>query len=663
MSPRQPVPEKRTASPNEQNSLQRFAVYVRNNRINEFVETEIELFLSLDLPLLKYIGHLTDNEIFEITKRSGERFLQALENNAYNELIVDNFSRLENNEITFISKQHISLQDILLINSGQKLALFRFIPEFTRDPSEVAEIATTLETIYQKAQLYTVAMLEKSKKEEEQKFIESEERYRDLFDNASDLIHIVTPEGKILYVNKAWKQTLGYTEEELEGESIYFFVCSKDRERFRQYRNRVIEGAADADIISISLMAKHNKEIVAEGTVTIKLKDGKPEYTRGIFRDVSRRVQNEEKLRFYTQQVLDREEKLRQLIQNAPDAIIVINEEGSINIWNPKAEEIFGWKAGEVLGMSLSETIIPEQYRAAHNNGMKRLLQTGEARVLNKTFEVTALRKDGDEFYVSLTISRAVVPGSSLFIAFLRDISEQKKTELELEQQRIQLERTNRELEQYAWVASHDLKEPLRKIRTFSDMLLKLSAKDIPEEAINRLQKINDSAERMDKLIEAILMYSHSSADQNFEEVDLNEIVKEVITDLELIVNNQKASISIDELPVVNGVPFQLRQLFQNLISNALKYNKPGVPPVIQVRCSKEGDAYRIEVKDNGIGFKEEFADKIFQVFQRLVTKEEYEGTGIGLALCKKIVENHGGTIEARSKEGEGASFIILLPG
>jgi two-component system, LuxR family, sensor kinase FixL len=662
MSNRQPVPEKRTISPNEQNSLQRFAAFVRNNRINEFVAKEIELFLSLDLPLLKYISHLTEEERSEIVKRSGERFLLALEHNAYNELIVDNFSRWENNEIKFISKQHISLQDILLINSAQKLALFKFIPEFTRNPNEVVEIAADLEIIYHKAQLYTVIMLEKLRKEEEQKFHESEERYRDLFDNASDLIHIVTSEGKILYVNKAWKQTLGYTEEELEGESIYFFVCSKDREKFRQHRNKVLDGIADEEMIRISLMAKDNREIVAEGSVTVKWKDGKPEYTRGIFRDATRRVQNEEKLQFYTQQVLDREEKLKQLVQSAPDAIIVINEESIINIWNPKAEEIFGWKAEEVLGMNLSETIIPAQHREGHNAGMRRLLQTGEARVLNKTIEITALRKDGTEFYIALTISRANVPQGSLFIAFIRDISEKKQNEEVLEEQRVQLERTNSELEQYAWVASHDLKEPLRKIRTFSDMLLNMPGNDISEDAINKLKKIHESAERMDKLIEAILLYSHSSADQESEIVDLNQIVKEVISDLEVTINNKRAHIDVDELPTIKGIPFQLRQLFQNLISNALKYSKPGIEPDVHILCSKENNEYEIEVKDNGIGFNVEYANKIFQVFQRLVTKQEYEGTGIGLALCKKIVENHGGVIEGHSKEGEGSSFIIRLP-
>lgn len=662
MSNRLVTPDSRNTIPDRQDCLQRFAAFVRTSKLDEFIREEIQLFMAAELPMLKYLEQLSAEEKYEITRRSGERFLLALEEGRYDELIQDNFRRWESDHIKFIGKEQISLQDILLINSNQKIALLQFIPQFTKEPQVGVEIAARLECIYQQAQLTAINLLEKLKKEHEQRFEESEERYKDLFDNASDLIHILTAEGKILYVNNAWKQTLGYDEEEHKGESVYFFVCSKDRERFRQFRNELLEGKAAHEVIRLSFMTKDGREIIAEGNVSVKMRDGKPEYTRGIFRDVTRRVLNEEKLHYYTQQVLEREEKLQQLVKSAPDAIIVVNEEDVITVWNPKAEDIFGWEAAEVVGKDLSDTIVPPQHRDAHRRGMQRLLNTGETRVLNRTIEVTALRKDGSEFYVSLTISRASLPQGSLFISFLRDISEQKKAAMELEQQRVQLERTNSELEQYAWVTSHDLKEPLRKIRTFSDMLLTMSREDLPQEALHRIRKIQESAERMDKLIEAILMYSHSSPDETLEEVDLNTIVTEVLSDLELSISNSNAVVEVTPLPVVRGIPFQLRQLFQNLVSNAIKYNRPGVPPVITITHAIKKGYHQIEVADNGIGFKEEFAGKIFQVFQRLVARHEYEGTGIGLALCKKIAENHGGSIEAYSKEGAGSRFEILLP-
>ena len=655
------VPEQQVSA-NPPDSLKAFAAYIRTQRLKDFVTREIEIFSSMDLPLLKYLSEFSAEDIYNLTATLANRFLSALETDTYEGLMEDNLTRWEDEYEKIISKEQITLEDILLINSGQKLAMMDFIPDFTPDYKTAMALLKDLELVYQKSQSTAVTMITRAKKEEEQKLRETEERYRDLFDNASDLIHFVTPEGKILYVNNAWKNTLGYSEEELKGESLYFFVSSRDRDRFRAYRKKVIENDGPADIITVSFITKDNREVITEGLVSVKRKDGRPEYTRGIFRDVTRRVQNEEKLKFYTQQVLEREEKIKQLIQRAPDAIIVINEQGIINIWNPKAEQIFGWKSDEVLGMPLSEVIIPQQYREAHIQGMRRLLETGEARVLNKTIEVTALRKGGEEFYVSLTISRAMIPEGSLFIAFLRDISAEKNKELQLEKHRVELERTNQELEQYAWVASHDLKEPVRKIKTFSDMLLHMPATDVSEAARVRLRKIHDSAERMDKLIEAVLLYSRSSKDHSFELVNLNATVKDVLADLEVVIHEKNATVKADHLPSVEGIPYQLRQLFQNLLSNALKYSKPNIPPVVTIRAQEEQDRCRILVQDNGIGFKPEFARKIFQVFQRLVAKHEYEGTGIGLALCKKIVENHAGSIRAFSNEGEGATFEIILP-
>ncbi len=655
--------EKSKGKTDQSSALNRFAGFIIQNCLQDFINKEIEYFLSLDLPLLKYISHLTDEEKFEITRKSGERFLKSLEDNTYESVIEENFRRWKSDEIKFISREMISLEDIVLINSGQKMALLYFLPEFTKSVKEASEIATALEFIYQKTQQASIQTLKQLQLLEEEKRKETEEKYKTIFENASDMINIVTPEGKILYVNNAWRKTLGYTEEELKGESIYFFVCTKDREKFRSYRNEVIHTCKTGEVVSFSFLSKNNKEIIVEGGVSCKYRDGKPEYTQGIFRDVTRRVQNEEKLRFYTEQVLEREEKIKQLIQNAPDAIIVINEQSQINIWNPKAEEIFGWKAEEVLGLTLGETIIPIQYREGHERGMQRFLTTGEPHILNKTIEITALKKDGTEFYISLTISKADLPQGILFVSFVRDITEHRRQQQELEEKRMQLERSNLELEQYAWVTSHDLKEPLRKIMTFSNMLLSSPENKFNEEAEKKINKINDAAARMDKLIEAILLYSNiSNTQQQFIKTDLNVILKEVLSDLEIRIANYQAKINAEPLPVIKGIPFQLRQLFQNLISNAIKYSKPNVIPVIDIGCKKSAHSFIISIKDNGIGFDKNYSEKIFQVFQRLVPRHKYEGTGIGLALCKKIVENHGGTISATSKENEGACFQIVLP-
>jgi len=228
---------------------------------------------------------------------------------------------------------------------------------------------------------------------EHARLIESEEKYKDLFDNANDLIHIVDPQGRIIYVNNAWIKSLGYSLDEIKGRDIYSLVADQDRERFVAYRQSVLTGVVNDDHIKVSLKNRQGKNIIVEGFISCKFINGAQIYTRGIFRDITSRVEDDLKLKSFNEQLIEREENLQQLLQHAPDAIIVIDEYSNIIFWNPKSEEIFGWTFEEVAGRPLAETIIPPYYRQAHADGMKRYLITGEVRVLNKTIEITALNK------------------------------------------------------------------------------------------------------------------------------------------------------------------------------------------------------------------------------------------------------------------------------
>lgn len=240
-----------------------------------------------------------------------------------------------------------------------------------------------------------------------------------------------------------------------------------------------------------------------------------------------------------------------------------------------------------------------------------------------------------------------------------------------------QLKEINEELDRFAYVASHDLQEPLRKIITFGDRLSARCEALLPEDAKHYLQSMLKASERMRSLVNDILHYSRfSSNTQSFEEINLNEILKEVLSDLEIYIEQKKAVLYIKELPILPVVPGQVRQLFQNLISNGLKFNRENTPPVISIyaekitgkqipnshKSLKENLYCRIYFKDNGIGFESKFAEEIFVLFKRLHNYNKYSGTGIGLSICKKIVEKHNGFIRAESKLQEGSSFIIDLP-
>jgi light-regulated signal transduction histidine kinase (bacteriophytochrome) len=308
------------------------------------------------------------------------------------------------------------------------------------------------------------------------------------------------------------------------------------------------------------------------------------------------------------------------------------------------------------------------------------------------------VRKDGATIWASLVVTprRDEALNVTRYIAAVQDVTVRRRMEETLVEQTEALRRwseeleqrvgqrtaelaaaneklriSNRELQDFASVASHDLQEPLRKILAFGDRLEARSGAALGEEGKDYLGRMKSAAARMQALISDLLAFSRvTTKAQPFVQVDLNEVAFEVLIDLEARIHETRAVIRFDPLPAVEADPVQMRQLFQNLMGNALKFRKPDVTPQIHVRAETAreeadgpaGGRYRIFVQDNGIGFDEKYLDRIFNVFQRLHGRGEYEGTGIGLAVCRKIAERHGGTITATSRPGEGSTFAVTLP-
>jgi signal transduction histidine kinase len=295
-----------------------------------------------------------------------------------------------------------------------------------------------------------------------------------------------------------------------------------------------------------------------------------------------------------------------------------------------------------------------------------------EGRAMHEGWRV---RKDGSVFWGSVVITALHDDRNNVigFTKVTRDLTERKLAEDKMQQYTRELEAQNKELEQFAYIASHDLQEPLRKIQTFTEVL----DKNFNEPAVARkyLEKINSSASRMSQLIRSVLDYSRLSvAETVTEPVDLNNILENVKTDFELLISERNVTILSDKLPLVQGVPPQLQQLFANLIGNAIKFSEKD--PLVELRSRTIDDAeaagypglqpgqpyVEISFIDHGIGFDEKYAAKIFTIFQRLHGQKAYPGTGIGLALCKKIVENHHGYIRVESEPGKGSRFFVYLP-
>ena len=273
--------------------------------------------------------------------------------------------------------------------------------------------------------------------------------------------------------------------------------------------------------------------------------------------------------------------------------------------------------------------------------------------------------KNGELFWIAQSISPVLDENGEIshFVGVSMDMTQRKKDAEQLKSYAIELQRNNKELEDFDFIASHDLQEPLRKITTFGDRLIEKTV-DLDEHSRDYIERMGKSARRMKRFIEDLLLYSKVTTKQKpFELVDLEKKVKTVCEEMDHIIHSTHAVVNISNLPTIEGDNNQIHQLIVNLIFNSFKYKSEGKPPIINIfGKKKENNYWEISIQDNGIGFDEKYADRIFKPFQRLHGRSKYEGSGLGLTICKKIVERHNGTISALSKPGVGTTFILTLP-
>lgn len=379
---------------------------------------------------------------------------------------------------------------------------------------------------------------------------------------------------------------------------------------------------------------------------------------------------NELEFRHKVEEELKQSEmRIAAIVNTVIDGIVSIDERGVIRFFNPAAERMFLYTADEIMGRNI-QIILPEVLDGGHSG--ESITATGE---LRQTHEMTGIRKDGAQFPVTLALDEVRLGDQVMYTGIIRDVTEQREYENNLRELTRRLRRSNRELQDFAVVASHDLQEPLRKIMAFNERLRKTSEDSLDEQSRNYLARMDNAAHRMQELIQDLLMYSRvTTKARPFEPVNLNEIVGYVLSDMEIRIEELHATVSVEDLPMVDADATQMRQLFQNLLSNALKFHRDNVPPVVKIYPQaltsmdapgdgrRMGEFCKIVVEDNGIGFEKEYSEQIFNVFQRLHGRSKYEGTGVGLAICRKIVERHGGALKAESESGKGSRFYIILP-
>jgi PAS domain S-box-containing protein len=347
----------------------------------------------------------------------------------------------------------------------------------------------------------------------------------------------------------------------------------------------------------------------------------------------------------------------------ASDAVVCVDDTQRIFFFNEGAERIFGFTPQEVLGQPL-EILIPDRFRSPHAAHVDAFGKSAVvSRVMGDRGQISGVRKSGEEFPAEASISKLDVGGRRIYTAVLRDVTDRRLGEEALARQAEELARSNAELEQFAYVASHDLQEPLRMVASYTQLLARRYGDKLDADAVEFIGFAVDGVKRMQALINDLLAFSRvGTRGGEFAPTSLESVLEKVLIALGPTIEETDAKITHDPLPVVHGDPNQIFQLLQNLVQNGIKFHVSDRRPHVHIGAGDAGSHWHFTVQDDGIGIAPEFQDRIFIIFQRLHSRSEFPGTGIGLAICKKIVERHGGRIWVESQVGEGSTFHFTLP-
>ncbi len=489
----------------------------------------------------------------------------------------------------------------------------------------------------------------------------AQDLFRGALEAAPNGILAVDAGGRILLANRHLEQLLGYPPGELIGQPIENLVPHGIRQGHIELRTRFMANpsaramGAGRDLRAIR---KDGTEIPVEIGLSPVAIGGQPMVVASIV-DVSERNRAEELFRL--------------AVEGSPSGLLAVDEDGRIILANQQLGRLLGYGADELLGSPV-ERLVPGTIQGDHLAHRRRYFAAPTARAMGVGRDLRAIRKDGTEIPVEIGLSPLSIGGKHMVVASLVDVTERKAAERAVKEAYATLEhtvelrtaalkRSNEDLERFASIAAHDLQEPLRMIASYTQLLADDYSGRLDADADQYIRFAVDGAKRMQRLLHDLLAYSRITArGGTFEDMNVDDALDEALANLRLPIQESGATLTRERLPRVRADRPQIAQLFQNLIANAIKFAGDGPPRIEIVAAAEDRDLVRITVRDHGIGFDMKHAERVFSIFQRLHTSRELAGSGVGLAIVKRIVDRHGGRVWAEAAPGAGASFHFTLP-
>lgn len=478
--------------------------------------------------------------------------------------------------------------------------------------------------------------------------------FKAVFNQKSVGLVIVDPQGQFVRANNRFCDIMGYTQDELLKMNVSDIAYHGEPLPDHECLELLLSGAMESTEIEKRYVRKNRSLVWTKVTGSLIYPyENKP---LGLFlvQDITSRKQVEKEKE-------QSQARFESIYHSNLIGILFWNTDGYILDANDALLNMLGYSRTELKSGQLKWTdITPPEYASVDKAAYERMMQ-GERMV---PYEKQYIHKDGHRLDI-LIRSGMVDNSATVGMACILDITQQKKAETERELYATKLAQSNQDLELFATIISHDLQAPLRKIKIFSEAIQSVASQDLSAEGHDYLERINRSAIKMQELINAVLDISRvHRKGRPFEPVSLESVAREAADNMIYLIQKTEGIVELNQLDItLDADPIQLRQLLQNLIENGLKFHRPDVKPLVKVSASLEGpNSCKISVEDNGIGFEKKFRDRIFQIFERLNSPQSYEGMGVGLALCKKVVERHNGTITADSVPGQGSVFTVVLP-